>query len=707
MNDRLRSVKTLINPKSIAIIGAGDNALRINGRALMFMLRHKCSAKILPVNPKRDSVQGVKCYRKIDDIPQIPDVALVIVAKKLVPSVLNDLGIKGCRIAIVTSAGYAETGEAGKNDQEHILSVAKEHGMRLMGPNCLGLVNLNGPVILSWCATLERDPGEVLKGDVALISQSGALLGSIWDRAIRHNLGYSSLLSTGNEADLGLSDFVEYFAYDDQTKLITCFVEGLRKPEAFLKAVELCHSKKKPVILYKVGRSKEGAAAAASHTGALTGSDETFEAMCKANGIIRVDSIDSLATTAQAVRTLPAARGNRIGVFSCSGGAAGLISDKISNSGLELAKGTPEFEKKMTEILGWEPPHNPADIAKGPLASFDVISDAMQCFYEEDRFDQIIILMTMMYFQKVAPELMIKGIKKVLDKPVIACWLGDKIAEIPASKMMAAGIPTFHQVEPCLDAAKALHFLGRYRSDLSKRKNSQTVSFEKREKALEVIKEAGGKLDEYTSKKLLSLYGVLVPQALEAVSVSHAKEIANDIGYPVVLKAVSPRIFHKSDSGLIKVNLGSDRELKDAYVKIEKKVVDFPALEKKKILVEKCLAPPLFEVVVGAVSDEMGFHKMVFGLGGIFVEIMHDTSVRLAPLHPEDALDMIKETKCSAFFEGVRGNPRIEKKYVVNTLVLISQMVIDLKDEIEEIEINPLFVYEHETIAVDALVKLK
>jgi len=707
MNENVHYLEKLINPKSVAIIGAGDNPLRINGRALMFMLRHQATPKIYPVNPKRNDVQGITCYQAIDEIPEVPDVGMVIVSKKLVPSVLNDLGQKGCRFAIVTSAGYAESGSAGRKEQEKLLVIAKKYGMRLMGPNCLGLVNNHGPVILSWCATLEREPNEVRRGDVGLVSQSGALLGSIWDRALKHHLGYSCLLSTGNEADLGLSDFIEYFALDENTSTVTCFVEGLRKPEAFIKAVKLCHSKKKPVVVYKVGRTDEGAAVAASHTGALTGSDETFEALCRANGIIRVNSLDSLITTALALSKLPAAKGNRVGVFSCSGGASGLISDKIGDRGLQLAKVSDEFEKDMTHILGWSPPHNPVDIAKGPLASFDVISDAMKRFYKEDAFDQIIILMTMMYFQDVAPDLMLKGLKDRTDKPVIACWIGDKVAEVPALKMRKGGIPTYHQVEHCLDAAQALYSWGRYQSKLAKDQKLPEPPDGAKDKALALIKSCDGKLDEVDSKKLISFYGLSVPNGGKTDSMKEAVLLGKKLGYPLVLKGVSPSIFHKTEAGLIHSNINTDKALKAAFSQIESKLKALPDGTDSSILVEKFLPPPQLEVIIGSVYDNLGFHKILFGIGGIYVEILKDTSVRLAPINTEDAEEMISETRANKFFEGLRGQRPIDKKSVVNSLFSLSQMVIDMKDEIAEVEINPLFVYPGQAVAVDALVKLK
>ena len=273
----------------------------------------KTFPKIYPVNPKRDRVQGVKCYASVLDLPQVPDVGMVIVGKRFVPDILNDLGKMGCPFAIITSGGYDSVNEQGGTEQEALLEIAKSHNMRLMGPNCLGIVSLHGPAVMSWCATLEREKGDLRKGDVGLVSQSGALLGSIWDLALGQGLGFSHLLSTGNEVDLDLSDFISYFAQDDKTRAVISYIGGM------------IHA-------------------------------------------------------ATALRAMPPAKGNRLGVFTCSGGAAGVRSDRLENLPLAIAETTPEFDREITEIFGWGPPHNPVDIGKGPIKSFAIITDAMKRF---------------------------------------------------------------------------------------------------------------------------------------------------------------------------------------------------------------------------------------------------------------------------------------------------------------------------------------
>jgi acetyltransferase len=673
----------------------------------MFMLRHLSKARLLPVNPARDEVQGIPCYRSIADLPETPDVALVLVNKSLVVDTIDELGRLGCPFAIVTSVGYGEIGAAGLGDQENLIKQAHQYGMRLMGPNCMGFVNLAGPIVMSWCATLEREPGDLLAGDVALISQSGACLGSIWDMAMGHGLGYSSLVSTGNEADLELSDFVEYFAQDPKTRVITAFIEALRNPRRFLNAVELAHTRNKPVVVYKVGLTEAGSRAAAYHTGAVTGSDSTFHAMCHAYGIVRVNSLDALATTAMALGSQPPARGTRLGVFSCSGGASGLIADQMPSRGLSVAPASEDLEKTMTSLLGWPPPHNPLDIAKGPLKSLDVMTQAMERFAREESFDQIVILMTMVYFQKVAPALMLAGLKDNREKPVLGCWIGDKIAAVPRKELIEGGVPAFRDVESCLDAAEALAFLGKFRRKREKGLKTQDPPPRAREKALAIMAECGRYLDAGSSKRIIALYGLPIPSGKVALTAEQAKRAAEELGFPLVAKGLSPDVLHNTETGAVRLNIGNMHDLEDAFEHVAGAVrTNGGASSLRGVLLERMLPEPIAEVTIGSISDEPGFHKIILGLGGAWVEIFNDVSTRLAPLVQDDAEEMLEEFRARKIFEGFRGKPPADKKSLVSALLSLSALVWDLRDQIREIDVNPVLVYPEGVVAVDALVRL-
>lgn len=698
----------LFYPRSVAVVGAGDNPLLVNGRSLMFMLRHGSRTRILPVNPNRDMVQGVPCFRRIADLPEVPDVAVIVVGKRLVPEAIEELGKRGCPFAIVNTSGYAETGPEGRREQEDLVAAARRWGMRLLGPNCLGIVNLVSPVILSWCATLEREPRELIRGDVAMISQSGAMLGSIWDKAMALGLGYSHLLSSGNEADLGTADFLEYFARDEHTRVITGFMEGLRDPERFLRAADLAHERGKAVVLYKVGRTAAAARTAASHTGSLTGSDETFDALCRAHGIIRVDSLEAMNTTALALRAQPPARGGRLGIFCCSGGAAGLIADQMRNKGLVVALVGPAFERDMTEITHFTPPHNPLDIIKGPLQSFDIIAKAMERFVREEAFDQVIILMTTMYLQKIAPGLMLEGLRGRPDKPVLCCWLGDKTVALPSREMREGGIVTYHDVDSCLDAARALMLLGRHRLRLEKGLKYRKPPAGARKRALAVMDRCGGRLDEVSSKEILALYGIPVPRGRLVSTPAEARKTARELGFPVVLKGISPDVLHKTEAGAVAVGVKNDRELAAAFSRVSRAVTSKAGKGALRgVLVEEMLPEPVAEVILGSSFDEPCFQKILFGLGGIWVEAMKDVSVRMAPLTTEDAKEMLGDIRGRKILEGFRGKPPADRKALLSALLALSALVHDLRDCVGEIDINPLLVYPEGAAAADALITLR
>ncbi len=698
-------LQKLFYPRTVTIVGAGDNPLSVNGRSLMFMLRHKSTARIYPVNPNRDSVQGIPCYRRIADLPEVPDVAVIVVGKALVLSALEELGQRGCPFAIVNTSGYAETGAQGMKDQDDLVRTASRYGMRLMGPNCLGLINLLSPVILSWCATLEREQGDLLPGDVAMISQSGAMLGSIWDRAMGLGLGYCHLLSSGNEADLRMADFMDYFAQDDHTRVVTGFVEALRDPEKFLSAVDRAHSNGKSVVLYKVGRTAAGKRAAVSHTGSLTGSDDTFDAICRAHGIVRVDTLDALMTTAMALRAQPPARGGRLGIFCCSGGAAGLMADQMRGKGLSVAAVSPEFERDMTEITDFQPPHNPLDIIKGPLKSYDIIKEAMRRFAREESFDQIIILMTTMYLQKIAPKLMLEGLRGGPEKPVLACWLGDKVVQAPSREMREGGVVTYHDVDSCLDAARALAVIGRHRLRLARALQYAEPPRDARKRALEIIERCDRRLDEASSKAILSLYGFPIPRGKVARTLNEARDIAGQLGFPVVVKGMSPELIHKTEAGVIRTGIGSEKDLAEAFERVHGTIAS--TATPRGVLIEEMVPAPVAELILGCAFEEPCFHKIIFGLGGIWVEALEDVSIRLAPIAKEDAVDMISEIRGKKLLEGMRGKPPADKEALVSALVSLSTLVRDLRDQIREIDVNPLMVFQEGAVAADAILTLR
>lgn len=698
----------LFNPEHIAVIGAGDDLTTVNGRSLMLMLRHCTKAKLYPVNPKRDQVQGMTCYKQIADIPVVPDVAVLVIAQRLVAETLTALGEKGCAFAVVTASGYAESGEAGRKEQQQIEQIAHRYGMHLVGPNCVGLVNLNGPMVMSWVSTLTRPQGDLLYGDVALVSQSGAMLSSLWDRAIDFGLGYSKVISSGNEADLGLAEYLDYLALDPETKVISAYIEGIKNPERLVRSLELLREKGKTLVAFKVGQTEEASRAAASHTGSLTGSKDTFDALCRAYGVVQVQNLDDLLSVPFALRAMPPAKGPRLGVFSSSGGAGGVIADKAGGKGLVLAKPGQELERDLAEIVKFPPPHNPLDFVKAPLKSLDVITRALARFLADESVDIMIVFVNVIYFQEMGADYILAGLPEKREKPVLACWMGGSLAREATRKMNQGGIPTYNDLESCLEAARALYEVGCHQKRHERRTLSQASPEGARSKALAIIEECGGRLDEASSKDILKLYGISCPPGRLCRSLDQACAAAEAIGgYPLVAKGVTPDILHKTEAGLVHLNIRDAASLKQAWADIENKIKASGAeAHFRGVLIEKMAPSPLLEVIVGAVYDAP-FHKIMFGLGGIWVEALKDTSTRLAPLNADDAEEMLSEIKAAKLLRGLRGKTAADRENLIRTLLAVSCMVSDLSDRIAEVDLNPLMAYPRGICAVDALITIK
>jgi acetyltransferase len=697
----------LFSPDHVAVIGAGDDLTTVNGRSLMLMLRHKTTARLYPVNPKRDQVQGLTCYKQVSDLPVTPDVAVLVIAQRLVAETLIALGEKGCPFAVVTASGYAESGDAGRKEQQQIEEIARRYGMRLVGPNCVGLTNLNGPRVLSWVSTLTRPQGELLYGDVALVSQSGAMLSSLWDRAIDFGLGYSKVISSGNEADLGLAEYLDYLALDPETRVVSAYIEGIKNPARLVQSLELLRARGKTLVAFKVGQTEEASRAAASHTGSLTGSRETFDALCRAYGVIQVQDLDALFSVPFALRTMPPAGGPRLGVFSSSGGAGGVIADKAGGKGLVLAKPGKDLEKDLEEIVKFPPPHNPLDFVKAPLKSLDVITRALSRFLADESVDIMIIFVNVIYFQEMGPDYLLAGLPEKPEKPVLACWMGGSLARDAIRKMNRGGIPTYSDLESCLEAARALVEAGRHRKRSEAPKRPPRRPQGAREKALAVIEGCGGRLDEVAGKEILKLYGVACPAGRLVTNPDDGCTAAGQIGYPVVAKGVTPDILHKTEAGLIRLNIPDAGSLRRAWDEIVENVRARGAEARfRGVLIERMAPPPLFEAIAGAAWDAP-FHKIMFGLGGIWVEVLKDTATRLAPLDAHDAEEMLAEIKAARLLGGLRGKPAADREALIGTLLAVSEMVSDLSDRIAEVDLNPLMVYPQGVLAVDALITLK
>jgi acyl-CoA synthetase (NDP forming) len=696
----------LLNPKSIAIIGVSNDPSRIGGRILRYLRNHGYAGDIFPVNPKYDKIEGIKCYRDISSIPFEIDVALVAVPEQTVLSVLEEAGGAKVKSAIIYSAGFSEMGEEGKIKQQKLKQVAEENGMLVCGPNCVGIIGFHNRTAMSFSQFL--DIPKLIPGNVAFISQSGALGGALLNRIQDRSIGISYFISTGNEAVLESSDFIEYLLNDPNTTVIMALIEGIRDAEKFLTVADLARNKKKPIVVMKIGKTESGGKAASSHTGSMTGADSVYDAVFKQKGIIRVEEVEELYFTAATMAKCHLPRGKRVGIITTTGGGGVILTDKLVEMGMELPELSPGTAVKLSETkASFGIVKNPLDLTAQVVNDPLLFPKSIETFTQDENFDMIIVALAMVAGERSRERASyIIQSAALTDKPILTWWASGSLSNAGMKMLEESRVPIFTSPHRGI---KALHSLVRY-SDYLKNGNGGTspvlsITAENRLKVEKLLRTSSRLLTENEGKKILSCYGISVPKERVGRNLKETKGIASEIGYPVALKVVSPEITHKTEAGGLKLNIRNEDELGEAYDKITKDVRNHkPDAEIRGMLVQE-MVPPGREVIIGVIQDPQFGPMVMFGLGGVFVEVLKDFSLRHAPLEKRDAWEMLKEIKGYKILEGVRGEKRSDQKAIVRVLMAVSQLAVDLRGSFSEIDINPLVVYpEGEGLkAVDCL----
>lgn len=702
----------LFRPKSVAVVGASDPD-RPSGLPLKNLLELGYKGKIYPVNPKRDVVQGLKAYPSLLDIADEVDVAIIVIPAHGVPDVVRQCIEKGVKAAVILVASFAELDEEGKKRQDEIVEIARKSGLIILGPNTNGLVNVHERIPLGYSYAQEV----VIPGRLGYVSQSGALLSATVPRFVNRGIGFSYFIGSGNQASLENFDYVKYLLDDPNTDVIAVYSEGIKDPQKFLDVADLALEKKKPIVMMKIGRSKLSAKIAMGHTASLVGSDHVFDAVCKQKGIIRVNDFDNLIAVSSVLLKCKLPNGDRIGVLSTSGGAMGLLADHAEAVGLtNFPDPSPETKKAMLEIMpDYGEIRNPFDMGNAASASArstpELAKKTVGFFINDENYDIIVAILTPM--DRRGTENWIFGIVEAAretDKPVILLSPMGDLREGEAGIFAQGNIPMVIDGAEC---ATAIAGLLRYKQILQRNKEAGvscepgiSVNIEDVKKSL---KSGGRVLSEHESKELLSRFGI--PTTLEFVGKSpeEAAQIARKIGYPVVMKVDSPDITHKTDAGGLKLNIRNETEVISAYNEIIANSKNYnPKAEIRGVLIQEMVEDGR-ETIVGMSSDPQFGPIIVFGLGGVFVEVFKDTSLRVAPITRNDAEEMIKEIKGQKILEAFRGRPEADIEGIINTLLRVSRLSMDLGDIISEIDINPLVVLDKGkgVKAVDALVVLK
>jgi len=687
---------TLFRPESIALVGASREPEKVGHRIFKNIVDGGYEGKLYPVNPKASQILGHKCYPSVREIPGKIDLAVICVPAPIVPKVAEECGQKGVGSLVVISAGFSEIGREGTAIERELLRICRKYGMRVQGPNCLGVINVQSRLNASFAAT--NPP----PGNVAFVSQSGALGSTILNWALEKRVGLTSFVSLGNEADLTAADFVEALAEDEETKVIALYVEGVKDGGRFVQVTRRV-SKKKPIIALKAGTTDVGMKAVSSHTGSLAGSDTAFTAAFRKAGVLRVATLEELFNLILAFGTQPIPKGGNVLIITNGGGPGILAADACEKMDLEL----PLLEKDlMDELQAALPPqasvHNPIDVLGD--SDEERYRRALRAGNRSKRIDAMIVVLTpqaMTPVDRVA-DAVVEASHSPSDKPILAVFMGVGEGSAAVEKLQENGVPNYAYPE---HAALVVRAMADYRSVLSSSpKMIAKPSGTDRTTAEAILRKASQEgrlsLTVVESVQMAHAWGISVPRAAIATTLGDAKRMAERIGYPLAMKVVSPEIIHKTDFGGVALNVTSATEVESYYRKIVRRMrLAMPDASFKGILLQK-MVPPGREVIVGAVRDPQFGPLLMFGLGGIYVNFLRDVSYGLCPLTEDEARRMVEETKAYSLLRGVRGEAPSDIDSVVDTILRVSDLMMEFSDVLE-MEINPLFVYEKGCIAVD------
>ncbi|MDP2753054.1 MAG: acetate--CoA ligase [Nitrospirota bacterium] len=685
------------NPKSIAVIGASRTPGKVGYDILKNAIQYDYQEAVYPINPGASEILGVKAYPSLLDVPGKIDLAVVVVPPKNVLEVIEQCGAKGIDAAIIITAGFRESGIEGAKLENELVKKAKESGVRFIGPNCLGMIDTHSKVNASFAA------GMPVKGSIGFFSQSGALCLAVLDRALPDEIGFSKFISMGNKADISDTDIMLALSEDDNTKVILGYIEGVNDGRKFMEVASQV-SKKKPLIILKSGITSSGAKAASSHTGALAGREAAFDSAFKQSGVIRAHTIGELFNYAIAFANQPLPKGPNVAIVTNSGGPGILAADACDKSDLQLVPLHKETTDKLRTFL---PPiasfYNPIDILGD--AGAERYEKAIYTVLQDEKIQGIMVLLTptaVVNVEETAKA--IANIANLVDKPILTSFMGKKSVESGSKILLKYKVPNYSYPE---EAVSALNAMYRYQVWISRPEKTYPHFDGLKDKVVhifeEVKEENRERLSESEVYEVLKTYGFMQPKSLLARTSEEAVAASKGIGYPVVMKIISPQIVHKSDIGGVRTNLNSKKDVENAFFDITTRVRNImPTAHIYGVMIQEMIHGGK-EVIVGITKDAQFGHMIMFGLGGIYVEVLKDISFRITPLSQEDAHEMIRETKTFPLLRGVRGEAETDIEAIEKSLLILSQLALDFP-QIIEADINPLLVKKRGegVVAIDA-----
>lgn len=676
----------LINPRSIALVGASDREGGIGERTLTNLLTHsEFGGDVYLVNPTKPEIRGHRCWPSVAALPATPDVAVVAVPASGVLTVIEECAARGVAFAVILSSGFGEAGAEGEREQQRMKEIAARSGLRLYGPNCPGLTNVNGRLGLTFSPSF---PHDLVKGPIGLATQGGGLGRNVM-QAMERGIGIGLWASTGNEVDLQVADFIHYMADAPDIKVIVTLLEGIKDGPKFVAAVQRAAANGKPVIGLKVGKSEYGRRAAQSHTASLTGSAEVNSAVFRQFGVIEVDDIDELVDTAWLfARAMPGAQ-EALGIYCSSGGTAALAADAVGSAGLTLAAFTPETTAVLrAKLPDYAAIGNPVDTTAMVLSDKTVVETTLGCVANDANLGLTIVPIALDYGEtttRMADNII--NAQKGCAAPIVPIWMSDRLGE-GYQRLVAAGFAPPRSVGKAISAIGRWVEYGRWR-----RANADMRPVVLPPLAAPLQEGATRSLSEAQAKQQLREAGVaLLPNVL-ATSAEEARALADRMGYPVVAKIASEQIVHKSDIGGVQVGLQDGAQVAAAWRDIMASVARHkPEAKVDGLLIEKMAPRGGVELMIGVTRDPVFGHVMTFGLGGIYVEIFRDVTRRLLPIGPREAAAMVREMRCFPLLDGARGRPAADVAALEELLVRISDFVVRHGERIEEMDLNPVWV---------------
>ncbi len=703
-NADLSAMEYFFNPRSIALIGVSKDIRKPSGRSLNALLKWNYAGKLYPINPNYTEIHGVKCYPSLLEIPGDVDMVIISIPAQSVLEALQQCIAKKVKAVVLFTSGFSEVGPEGQALQEQVTQLARNNNLRILGPNCVGLVNLSKAVMASFANIVDLKP--VYPMSLGFVTQSGAFGTLIFAHAVAAGVGFSSFVSVGNEADTEFSDFLSYLLTTPETKVIGGYLEGAKNGAKFRKAAQDALKVQKPIMIMKVGRTGAGARAASSHTGSLAGDDKIYNAFFQQMGIIRIETLAELTSFVIVHRGGRMPHGNNIGILSISGGAGVMMADKSEGLGLNVPEFTGETRRKLETYL---PPFgsakNPVDLTSAAVAEPEMLGRCLRALVADDNIHMIAVAMG---FMPHSAPILAKDIIEIYQsttKPIALITNVFTVSEVINKAIKSiedAGVPV---IKDHLHAIQALYNLSWYSAKLRRH-----AEIKKEKPAAHSNKEIGkiintpDALSEFEAKKILSGYGIPITCEALATSADMAVEAARKIGYPVALKIQSAQITHKTEAGGIKLNVASDAKVRAGFKDVISNAKKYmPEAKIQGVLVQEMLKDGV-EVIIGTTKDPVFGQVIMFGLGGIFVEALKDVSFRIAPLSRVDAEEMIGEIKGYSVLQGMRGKPPADINALVDIILKVSRLVTDYGDAIKELDINPLMLFADGAKVADALI---